>query len=93
MRFGATGSPSSPTSAPGLPSAGPAHEVAARSQPDSRVTYVDNEPVAVAHSRLLPQDNPTRRHCTPTCVTSTLSSPPTLNLLDFDLPIAARPAT
>ena len=37
----------------GIPTMGPTHEVANRVNADSRVVYVDNEPVAVAHSRVL----------------------------------------
>ncbi|MDH6139224.1 MULTISPECIES: SAM-dependent methyltransferase [Kitasatospora] len=37
----------------GIPTFGAVHEVARAIQPDSRVVYVDNDPVAVAHSRLL----------------------------------------
>ncbi|GHF11566.1 hypothetical protein GCM10017786_51690 [Amycolatopsis deserti] len=42
----------------GLPTAGNVHDVAdeARPQKDSRVVYVDNEPVALAHSQLLLAD-------------------------------------
>jgi O-methyltransferase involved in polyketide biosynthesis len=42
----------------GLPTAGNVHDVAdqARPQHDSRVVYVDNEPVALAHSTLLLAD-------------------------------------
>ncbi|MEU0509790.1 SAM-dependent methyltransferase [Amycolatopsis sp. NPDC006125] len=43
----------------GLPTAGNVHDVAdeARPQRDSRVVYVDNEPVALAHSQLLLADS------------------------------------
>ncbi|MBA8826389.1 precorrin-6B methylase 2 [Saccharopolyspora lacisalsi] len=37
----------------GLPSGGAVHEIAGRHNPRSRVVYVDNEPVAVAHSELM----------------------------------------
>ncbi|WP_030265218.1 SAM-dependent methyltransferase [Streptomyces sp. NRRL B-24484] len=42
----------------GIPTFGPVHEAARRVAPDARVVYVDNDPVAVAHSRLLLQDDP-----------------------------------
>ncbi|WP_370146847.1 SAM-dependent methyltransferase [Kitasatospora sp. GAS206B] len=42
----------------GIPTFGAVHEVAREIQPDSRVVYVDKDPVAVAHSRLLLQDDP-----------------------------------
>nr|WP_232247784.1 SAM-dependent methyltransferase [Kitasatospora azatica] len=41
----------------GIPTFGAVHEVARQIQPDSRVVYVDKDPVAVAHSRLLLQDD------------------------------------
>jgi hypothetical protein len=41
----------------GIPTFGAVHEVAREIQPDSRVVYVDKDPVAVAHSRLLLQDD------------------------------------
>jgi hypothetical protein len=37
----------------GIPTAGNVHDIAHRSAPDTRVVYVDIEPVAVAHSRVL----------------------------------------
>ena len=37
----------------GVPTMGPTHEVADQLAPASRVVYVDNEPVAVAHSEML----------------------------------------
>jgi SAM-dependent methyltransferase len=37
----------------GLPASGAVHEVARALNPDSRVVYVDNEPVAVAHGELM----------------------------------------
>ncbi|NJC67091.1 hypothetical protein HC028_21680 [Planosporangium flavigriseum] len=37
----------------GIPTQEPTHEVAARACPEARVVYVDNDPVAVAHSRAL----------------------------------------
>jgi hypothetical protein len=41
----------------GIPTFGAVHEVARTVQPESRVVYVDNDPVAVAHSRLLLEDD------------------------------------
>ncbi|PYC84044.1 hypothetical protein C7C46_08180 [Streptomyces tateyamensis] len=41
----------------GIPTFGAVHEVAREFQPDSRVVYVDKDPVAVAHSRLLLEDD------------------------------------
>ena len=43
----------------GIPTVGNVHEVAQRVVPAARVVYVDIDPVAVAHSAALLQDNPT----------------------------------
>ncbi|RBY76419.1 hypothetical protein DQ238_17150 [Geodermatophilus sp. TF02-6] len=37
----------------GIPTVGNVHEVAQQASPDARVVYVDNDPVAVAHSRAI----------------------------------------
>ncbi|MFD1152178.1 SAM-dependent methyltransferase [Saccharothrix hoggarensis] len=37
----------------GIPTVGNVHEIAQRADPTSRVVYVDHEPIAVEHSRLL----------------------------------------
>jgi hypothetical protein len=37
----------------GIPTVGNVHEIAQKADPDARVVYVDVDPVAVAHSRLL----------------------------------------
>ncbi|GAA3430979.1 SAM-dependent methyltransferase [Kutzneria kofuensis] len=73
----------------GLPTAGNVHEIAHRAVPDARVVYVDNEPVAVAHSLDLLRDNPYA-----TCIqeditrpNSVLHHPETTRLLDFSQPI------
>ncbi|WP_249228008.1 SAM-dependent methyltransferase [Kutzneria sp. CA-103260] len=42
----------------GIPTAGNVHEIAQNINPDAKVVYVDNEPVAVAHADLLLEDNP-----------------------------------
>lgn len=46
----------------GVPTVGNVHEIADEINPDSRCVYVDNEPVAVAHSRILleREGDPTR---------------------------------
>jgi len=41
----------------GVPTVGHVHEIAQRIAPDSRVVFVDVDPVAVAHSRLILADN------------------------------------
>lgn len=42
----------------GIPTEGNVHEVAQEADPEARVVYVDNDPVAVAHSRAILADNP-----------------------------------
>lgn len=42
----------------GLPTQENVHEVALRAAPDSRVVYVDNDPVVLVHARALLADNP-----------------------------------
>jgi SAM-dependent methyltransferase len=41
----------------GIPTAGHVHEIAQRAAPESRVVFVDIDPVAVAHSRQILADN------------------------------------
>ncbi|ASU79443.1 hypothetical protein CDG81_15440 [Actinopolyspora erythraea] len=41
----------------GIPTVGNVHEIAQGLDPEARVLYVDNEPVAVAHSRTILADN------------------------------------
>ncbi len=42
----------------GIPTAGNVHEIAQKLDPESRVLYIDHDPVAVAHSELILRDNP-----------------------------------
>jgi SAM-dependent methyltransferase len=42
----------------GIPTAGNVHEIAQHAAPDTRVVYVDNDPVAIAHSTRLLAGNP-----------------------------------
>src|SRR6516164_3307420 len=42
----------------GLPAAGNTHEVAQRAAPESRVVYVDNDPIVLAHARTLLASDP-----------------------------------
>jgi hypothetical protein len=42
----------------GLPAAGNTHEVAQRAAPESRVVYVDNDPIVLAHARALLASGP-----------------------------------
>ena len=42
----------------GIPTVGNVHDVARRDAPDARIVYVDNDPTAVAHGRLLLAGDP-----------------------------------
>ena len=42
----------------GLPTASNTHEVAQRAAPDSRIVYVDNDPIVLAHARALLTSDP-----------------------------------
>ncbi|MEU6095136.1 SAM-dependent methyltransferase [Streptomyces sp. NPDC047079] len=74
----------------GIPTQGNVHEVAQSACPGTRVVYVDNDPVAVAHSASLLADNPDadivdadiRRPA------DVLSSPQVRRLIDLDQPVA-----
>lgn len=69
----------------GIPTAGNVHEVATR----ARVAYVDSEPVAVAHARLLlaDVDRATAVQADLRDPDDVLSRPEVADLLDFDRPI------
>ncbi|GAB1331334.1 SAM-dependent methyltransferase [Streptomyces sennicomposti] len=74
----------------GIPTQGNVHEVAQAACPGARVVYVDNDPVAVAHSEALLADNPDA-----TIVTGDirdpagiLAAPRLRELIDFDQPVA-----
>ena len=45
----------------GIPAASNTHEVAQRVAPDSRIVYVDNDPIVLAHARALLTSTPRRR--------------------------------
>jgi hypothetical protein len=73
----------------GIPTAGNVHEIAQRAAPEARVVYVDIDPVAVAHSELVLQDNDRA-----TAILADMRDPnqilkhaKTQELLDFDAPI------
>ncbi|MFR9727998.1 SAM-dependent methyltransferase [Saccharopolyspora sp. MS10] len=77
----------------GVPTMGNTHSVAEEVEPDSRVVYIDHEPVAVAHSKvLLDEHGDSRRHA---AVNADLRNPDKLwqrsletGVLDLDKPIA-----
>jgi hypothetical protein len=73
----------------GVPTVGNVHEVAQHAAPDARVVYVDKDPVAVAHSELLLQDND---HAAVIQADlrepeKILTDPATRRLLNFDEPV------
>lgn len=74
----------------GIPTLGNVHEVAQRAAPDSKIVYVDIDPVAVAHSRHILTGN-----ANAVAIQSDLRDPETIlndpavrGLLDFDQPMA-----
>jgi len=74
----------------GIPTVGSVHEVARQIAPETRVVYVDNDPIAVAHSQAILRDNPhtgaikgdVRRPA------EILADPTVTELIDFDRPVA-----
>ncbi|MGK5631093.1 SAM-dependent methyltransferase [Streptomyces sp. URMC 123] len=74
----------------GIPTFGNVHEVAQAAHPGARVVYVDNDPVAVAHSRAVLEGN---AHAGIAAAdlrkpAEILSSPEAVRLLDFERPVA-----
>ncbi|MFF3286866.1 SAM-dependent methyltransferase [Streptomyces sp. NPDC003023] len=73
----------------GIPTFGNVHEVARRASPEARVLYVDHDPVAVAHSRVLLDGDEQAG-----VVTADLRKPrqildtPEAGLLDLERPVA-----
>jgi len=74
----------------GIPTVGNVHEIAERAAPESRVVYVDIDPIAVAHSELLLRGNPRA-----TVIQADVRQPEVIlhhrevqRLLDFDRPLA-----
>ena len=76
----------------GLPSADNVHEVAQRAAPESRIVYVDNDPIVLAHARALLTSDP--RGATAYIQADLrqpekiISHPKTRETLDFSQPIA-----
>src|SRR5215469_14026154 len=74
----------------GLPTADNTHEVAQRVAPDSRIVYVDNDPVVLAHARALMTSTP---QGTTDYIQADLRDPETIlkqaaRTLDFSQPLA-----
>jgi hypothetical protein len=73
----------------GIPTEQNVHEVAQAAAPGSRVVYVDNDEVAVAHSRLMLEDNPdaTVIQADLREPAKILADPETQLLIDFTQPV------
>ena len=76
----------------GLPTTDNVHEVAQRVAPDSRIVYVDNDPLVLAHARALLTSSPEGRTAyipadlrDPAAI---LADPVTREVLDFSRPVA-----
>jgi S-adenosyl methyltransferase len=79
----------------GIPTVGNVHEVAESVDPNCRVVYVDNEPVAVAHSEMVlaGNDHAVILQADITEPTVVLNAPETRKTLDFDQPIGVLAIT
>lgn len=73
----------------GMPTEGHVHEVVQAIDPNARVVYVDNEPVAVAHSEIVLKDNDNAGmvHADAERPADVLEHPTTERLLDFTQPV------
>ncbi|MGW3958578.1 SAM-dependent methyltransferase [Amycolatopsis sp. NPDC005003] len=73
----------------GMPTVGHVHEVAQAIDPASRVVYVDNEPIAVAHSEIVlhGNDNAAMVQADAEIPAGVLEHPTTERLLDFTRPV------
>ncbi len=74
----------------GIPTAGNVHEIVGALNPDARTVYVDSDPVAVAHSRLLLADTPnaTVVHADLREPAQVLADPALDGFLDLSRPVA-----
>ena len=73
----------------GIPTQENVHEIAQRGAPDAHVVYVDNDPVAVAHSRQILTGNPlaTVINADLRDPQSVLTNPRVAGLIDFGRPV------
>jgi hypothetical protein len=76
----------------GLPATDNVHEVAQRAAPESRVVYIDSDPMVIAHARALLTSSPEGRTA---CIqadlrdqSAILASPVTREVIDFTQPVA-----
>ncbi|MGH3342217.1 MAG: SAM-dependent methyltransferase [Carbonactinosporaceae bacterium] len=74
----------------GLPTQDNVHQVAQREDPDSRVVYIDNDPVVLSHGRALLADNDQTTVIAADMrdIDGILGDSNVQNLLDFDKPVA-----
>ena len=76
----------------GIPTSNNTHEVAQRAEPRSRVVYVDNDPIVLAHARALLTSSPEGRTAYVDAdfrhPKTVLESPAVRDLIDFDQPVA-----
>lgn len=74
----------------GLPTQGNVHEIAQRAAPDSRVVYIDNDPIVLVHGRALLATNgsTTVIEADIRDPDSILNHPELRALIDFDQPVA-----
>jgi SAM-dependent methyltransferase len=76
----------------GLPTTNNVHEVAQAIAPSARVVYADNDPMVLAHARMLLSSSPEGRtgyiHADLRDPSSILADPVTRDVLDFGQPIA-----
>jgi len=74
----------------GIPTVGNVHEIAQGMAPGCRVVYVDNEPVAVAHSQMMLKDNPDADTLLADMldVDTVLDAEPVRRLIDLTRPMA-----
>jgi SAM-dependent methyltransferase len=73
----------------GIPTVGNVHDIAQQAAPETRVVYVDIDPVAIAHSRLILADNDRATAIQEDFrnIDAILAHPETRELLDFSQPI------
>jgi hypothetical protein len=74
----------------GIPTVGNVHEVAQQANPQTRVVYVDRDPVAVAHSRAMLENVPNAAIVRADVrePERILAAPAVRELIDFDRPVA-----
>lgn len=79
----------------GIPTVGNVHEIAQKVDPECRVVYVDIEPVAVAHSMLILEDNDraVMVHADITEPDMVLHAPETERILDLTKPVGILAVT